>query len=110
MPALISFIFPKQIHRLGYLWRILATNAGIGATFAVASSSEPAYATLGIIAIFIYQVFFVVLPRLRDVGMSGRWVLLVFVPFLFVFLTIILLFRPPEFHLANISDEITVKA
>jgi uncharacterized membrane protein YhaH (DUF805 family) len=73
-------------------------------------SSDFGYAALGVVGIFVYQVFFVALPRLRDAGMSVWWVLLGLIPFLYLFLTIILLFRPPEFHFGDVSNDRTVNA
>lgn len=110
MRVLIGFIFPRRIQRLDYLCRILITNAGVDAAFAVGSPSEFGYTALGALAIFIYQIFFVVLARLRDAGMSGWLVLLGLIPFVYIFLTILLLFRPPEFHFTDVADESAAKA
>jgi uncharacterized membrane protein YhaH (DUF805 family) len=103
---LIDFIFPRRIQRLGYLWRILTTNLGVGLILASSSPFENLYAWLGLIALFAYQFFFILLPRVRDTGMSGWWVLLSLVPFVYVFLTIILLFRPSEYHFERSADAV----
>ena len=105
MRWLIEFIFPKRIQRLGYLWRILATNLGVGLIFASSSPFENPSASLGLIALLAYQFFFVLLPRVRDTGMSGLWVLLSLVPIVYIFLGIILVFRPSEYHFERSSYE-----
>ena len=109
MRWLTEFIFPKRLHRLGYIWRILATNLTAGVIIASTSPTEQLPTMLGLIAICVYQFFFILLPRVRDTGMSGWWVLLSVVPFVYVFLTIILVFRAPEYHFSHASDEITAK-
>ena len=109
MRWLIEFIFPKRLHRLGYLWRILTTNIAAAMIVASSSSIEQLYPALGLLAICVYQLFFILLPRVRDTGMSGWWVLLSVVPIVYIFLTIILVFRAPEYHFGHASDESTVK-
>ena len=109
MHRLIEFLFPKRIHRLGYLWRILVTNLAAGVIVASSSPTEQLSATLGVIALGVYQFVFILLPRVRDVGISGWWVLLSLVPIVYVFLTIILLFRAPEFHFTEATYESTAK-
>jgi uncharacterized membrane protein YhaH (DUF805 family) len=108
MRWLIDFLFPKRLHRLGYLWRILATNLAL-AMIVVSSSPEQLYPVLGLIALSIYQLLFILLPRVRDTGMSGWWVLLSLVPIVYVFLTIILVFRAPEYHVGDAPYESPVK-
>jgi uncharacterized membrane protein YhaH (DUF805 family) len=98
MRWLINFIFPSRIQRLDYLWRILTTNLAVGLILASSSPFENLSAWLGLIALFAYQLFFILLPRVRDTGMSGWWVLLSLVPIVYIFLGIILVFRPSEYH------------
>ena len=105
MRWLIELIFPKRIQRFGYLWRILATNLGVGVIVASGSPFENPYASLGLIALFAYQFSFILLPRVRDTGMSGWWVLSSLVPIVYIFLTIILVFRPSEYHFERASYE-----
>jgi uncharacterized membrane protein YhaH (DUF805 family) len=64
---------------------------------------------LGLIALCVYQLLFILLPRVRDTGMSRSWVLLSIVPIVYIFLTIILVFRAPEYHFGHASDESTAK-
>ncbi len=50
-----------------------------------------------VVAIFIYDFLFIALPRIRDLGMSGWWLLTLFVPLVNIFLSLILLFRAPSY-------------
>lgn len=47
------------------------------------------------IALLLYGIFFIVLPRIRDIGLSGWWLFLIFVPAVDIVFSIILLFRAP---------------
>ena len=109
MRWLIDFLFPKRLHRLAYVWRILTTNMAAGGIVASTSPMEHLSWMLVLIALCVYQLFFILLPRVRDTGMSGRWVLLSVVPFVYIFLTIILVFRAPEYHFSQASYESTAK-
>ena len=104
MRQLIDFFLPRRIGRLGYLWRILTTNIACGLILASGSSTEQVYPVLVVVVIVVYQLLFILLPRVRDTGMSGWWVLLSLVPFVYIFLTIILLFRPSEYHFEHSVD------
>jgi uncharacterized membrane protein YhaH (DUF805 family) len=109
MRGLIGLLFPKRLQRFGYLWRIIATNLAVGMIVASASPIDRVFPMLGLVGICFYQFLFILLPRTRDTGMSGWWVLLSLVPIVYVFFTIILVFRPPEYHFSHASYESTVK-
>jgi uncharacterized membrane protein YhaH (DUF805 family) len=51
-----------------------------------------------IILMVIYAVFFILLPRARDIGMQGRWLLLSFIPFANIVLGLILMFRASRYR------------
>ena len=105
MRPLIEFIFPSRLHRLAYFLR--ATFAAIvgeiiyscGATF------NHEYFWAVVIVICIYSFFFIDLLRIRDVGMSGWWLLVgfaIFPPYWLgiaanLWLGLILIFRAPSF-------------
>jgi hypothetical protein len=97
MRPLIDFLFPRRIGRLGYFWRILATNLAIALIIAT-SPTDQLFPIVGIGTIGVYQFVFILLPRVRDTGMSGWLVLLSLVPIVYLLLTIILLFRPSQYH------------
>jgi uncharacterized membrane protein YhaH (DUF805 family) len=109
MRWLTDFLFPKRLHRFGYIWRILATNLGVAMIVASGSPIEQPVPALLLLTIFIYQLLFILRPRVRDTGMSGWWILLSLVPIVYIFLTIILVFRAPEYHFDDASSEGTAK-
>jgi uncharacterized membrane protein YhaH (DUF805 family) len=109
MRWLIEFIFPKRLHRFGYIWRILVTNLGVAMIVVSSIPTERPLPALFLLTLFVYQLLFVLLPRARDTGMSGWWVLLSLVPIVYVFLTIILVFRASEYHFDHTSFESTAK-
>src|SRR5262249_15014025 len=87
---ILEFIFPKRIHRLSFLVRFLATNL-LGSWLILALNSRNLispipvttvswYCYVVVFAFLTYMLLFVVLPRVRDTGMSGLWVLLSFFP------------------------------
>ena len=57
----------------------------------------PWYCYVALFAFGTYMLLFVVLPRVRDTGMSGLWVLLSFFPVLNMFLYLFLIFRAPDY-------------
>ncbi len=58
MRWLTELIFPKRLHRLGYIWRILATNLTAGVIIASTSPTEQLPTMVGLIAICAYQLFY----------------------------------------------------
>jgi uncharacterized membrane protein YhaH (DUF805 family) len=49
-----------------------------------------------VIILTIYGFLFIGLPRIRDIGMSGWWLLIMLVPIANIWLGLILLFRAPS--------------
>lgn len=95
MSDVIDIFFPRRLHRLGYLFRGLAAD---GVTYFAYSCSTTMNSTLWwawAIALLVYGMFFIVLPRIRDIGMSGWWLLATLIPVVNVVFGIILLFRAP---------------
>jgi uncharacterized membrane protein YhaH (DUF805 family) len=102
MSRVSTFLFPQCVHRISFLVRFLACailtqllydNMPLSASV----SSAPRIMAWWIAVLFlaVYSLFFVFLPRLRDAGMSGWWVLLALLPFINLILAVILLFRAP---------------
>jgi uncharacterized membrane protein YhaH (DUF805 family) len=58
------------------------------------------------IALSIYESFFIILPRFRDIGMSGWWLLLYIIPVANIPLAIILMFRAPNFQSGAYVEEL----
>ena len=98
MSWLLEFIFPHRLHRLAYFLRIIATNAAIYCVCGLgAAQGKEAYIRLScLIALLAYQLFFIGLPRVRDLGMNGWWFLLLLVPVANIVFGIILLLRAPS--------------
>jgi hypothetical protein len=96
MHPLIEFIFPGRLHRLAYFLRVVTTD--ILACFIYAfggTNASSVWLVLLFFGLAVYQLFFIILPRIRDLGMSNWWLLLIFVPGVNVVFGIILLFRAP---------------
>ena len=53
------------------------------------------YFWASVIVLTVYGFFFIGLPRIRDIGMSGWWLLIMLVPIANIWLGLILLFRAP---------------
>jgi uncharacterized membrane protein YhaH (DUF805 family) len=92
MRPLIEFLFPKRLARLSYFIRLLLCD---GLIFFLYQdfSGEGATGNVAFIVVVLYACFFVMLPRIRDIGMSAWWLILAFIPYISAFLGIALLFR-----------------
>jgi hypothetical protein len=104
----IEFLFPHRLHRLNFYLRLLA--AGIVADLfdsqALITSGSFYWTGLAIM-VDIYCLFFIILPRFRDIGMNG-WALLGLIPpanFVFGY---ILMFRAPSYWRVRPNTESTV--
>lgn len=103
MRRLTERIFPKRLDRLGYIWRVLATDVALvffaqEALVGYPPPTKQLFATLGFIVLAAYQFLFVLWPRVRDTGMSAWCVSLSLIPFVYIFVTLFLAFRPAETH------------
>jgi len=88
----MELLFPRRIARVSYLCRTFLVILGLGvlASLQKSDSSSEADQFSGVLAVpvlslFAYWLFFIVLPRCRDLAMSGWCVLLVLVPGVGVF-------------------------
>ena len=96
MQSLIDFIFPSRLHRLAYFLRGVTTDILAGFIYAFSgTNASSVWLVLSFVALCVYQLFFIILPRIRDIGMRRLWLLLVLVPGVNVVFGIILLFRAP---------------
>lgn len=95
MNWLLEFIFPRRLHRLAYFLRLVAANTAVGFFYFTSGTSNSGYWLLGIVAVWIYAIFFVILPRMRDLEISKWWLLITPIPFISDIFGIILLFRAP---------------
>ena len=97
MNALLEFIFPHRLHRLAYFMRGILIDIATYFLYSCSTSMNPRYFWSSVTALWIYCFIFVCLPRIRDVGMSGWWFLVAFVPIANILLALVLLFRAPSY-------------
>jgi uncharacterized membrane protein YhaH (DUF805 family) len=97
------FFFPSRLHRLGYLIRVVILDICLWLLYTGRPSDDPAVAWTRLLlvsvvglALAIYGIFFVLLPRLVDAGMSGWWVLLGLFPFIGPLFQLVLVFVPTK--------------
>jgi uncharacterized membrane protein YhaH (DUF805 family) len=96
MRSLIAFIFPARLHRLAYFLRGVTTDVLAAFIYAFSGTNASSiWLVLSCLALAVYQLLFIILPRLRDIGMRNWWLLLIVVPGVNVVFGIILLFRAP---------------
>jgi uncharacterized membrane protein YhaH (DUF805 family) len=103
MHAFVEFIFPCRLHRLAFFMR--GTLTGIvewylysyGSIISSGTTLNQGVWFVAIIALFIYDLLFIDLPRINDLGMSAWWLLVSFVPFANIWLGLILIFRAPSY-------------
>ena len=110
---LIDMVFPRRLHRMSYLVRGLLADVVVLSLYSNDTTMDPASwwsATIGVgdigVAAFgvaVYTLFFIILPRMRDLEMSNWWLLAAFVPVVNIGFALILLFRPPQLHLGEPS-------
>jgi len=93
---MIEFIFPHRLHRLDYFLRGVIADVKEGILYSCIGTTGSEVLWVSIIVLWIYEVFFIILPRIRDIGMSGWWILIAFVPVVNILFSIILLFRAPR--------------
>jgi uncharacterized membrane protein YhaH (DUF805 family) len=97
MNAFIEFIFPRRLHRLDYFIRVILTNGATYSLYSCSTTMNPGWFWISTIALLIYAFLFIGLPRIRDLGMSGWWLLVIFIPLVNIWLGLILLFRAPSY-------------
>lgn len=97
MYCLVEFIFPRRLHRLAYFLRAVALDTVTGVLYASSTTFNPRFWWPSVIVLIIYGLLFIVLPRIRDTGMSGWWLLVTFIPVANIVFGVILLFRAPAF-------------
>jgi uncharacterized membrane protein YhaH (DUF805 family) len=103
-----EILFPQRLHRLDYFVRILVADAILWLLLNSTSPSDPTLGGLRLAGIFlglfvlgIYSLFFVLLPRTRDVGWNSWLVIIGLFPYIGLLLHLVLLFVPPKRDVAN---------
>lgn len=90
---MIDFIFPRRLHRVAYLLRGLVVDAATGFLYCTITDAWIRWAS--VVTLSLYGVFFIVMPRIHDIGMSRWWLVATFVPVANAIFSIILIFRRP---------------
>ena len=100
--------FPKRLHRLQYLIRIVVADVWLWLLLRIGSPSDSTLGGVALVAVLlgmfvigIYSLFFVLLPRVRDAGWSGWWVLLGLLPYVGPIFHFVMLFIPSNRDLAD---------
>jgi len=91
----IDFFFPKKLHRLSYVLRILITNGALCFLRSYCNAYGSGVWVICLVLAILYQIFFIAVPRVRDIGMNSWWVLLALMPGVNFIFGIILAFRAP---------------
>ena len=102
--------FPKRLRRLNYLARIIILEVCLWLLYTARPPGDPSAAVVRLLiicivglALLIYGLFFVMLPRLADAGMSSWWVLLGLFPYLGLLFQLFLAFIPSNHH--DVSEQ-----
>ncbi len=73
----------------------MVVNIVAGFLYSCSTTMDARLFWASIILLSIYAEIFIVLPRIRDIGMSAWWLLVALIPGVDVIFGIILLFRAP---------------
>lgn len=92
---LVEAVFPRRLHRVNYFLRMLAADVVAAGFYAAGTAFNGPACLASIVVLALYILFFVMLPRIRDIGVNGWWLLAALVPGPNFVLGIILLFRAP---------------
>ena len=98
MRWLNEFIFPQRLHRLAYFLRLALADTVTCFLSASSTTMAPEFWWPSVILISVYSAFFILLPRIRDLGMSGWWLIACLIPVVDIVFGVILLFRSPDYH------------
>jgi len=101
---LVEFIFPLRLHRLAFFLRCVAADIMPIFLYVLDPETHPQYFLGFYIVLLVYSLFFIVLPRIRDVGMNGWWLLLYLIPIVNIPFAIILMFRAPNYRFGATVD------
>ncbi len=100
MSTLLSFFFPREIGRLSFFLRAVATEVGLlwltMAFLDLPGGESDTGAALGLgagwLVLFLYRAFWVLLPRIRDLDLPSWTLVLTLIPVISGFFALRLLF------------------
>ena len=97
------FLFPARLSRLQYLVRVIVFDVCVWLLYTARPLAQASTAWLrlllicvGGLALAIYGLFFVLLPRVADAGMSSWWITLGLFPYIGPLFQLVLLFIPTK--------------
>ena len=96
-------LFPARLNRIQYFVRVVILDVCAWLLYAAWPSTNPSTVWVrlllicfGGLAVAIYGLFFILLPRVTDAGMSSWWIVLGLFPFIVPLFQLILLFIPTK--------------
>lgn len=104
LDPIIDAVFPRRLHRLAYFLRSIVLEVVTSFLYTTSTTMRPLWWWTLIVLLFVYTVLFILLPRVRDAGMSSWWIVAgILVPVVGIVVAILLLFRPPQYVLRHAS-------
>ena len=106
-----EFVFPRRLHRIPYLIRIIVADVCLWLLLSrISLKDHPGMVSLhllgfcvGAFVIGLYSPFFVLLPRVNDAGWNAWWIVLGVFPYLSPLFHFVMLFIPPADEVADES-------
>ena len=94
-------VFPRRLHRIAYLIRIIVADGLLWLLLSRISFKDPTMVSfhllgicVGAIVIGAYALFFVLLPRVTDAGWGAWWIVLGVFPYVSPLFHFVMLFIP----------------
>jgi len=101
---LVELLFPKRLGRGSYFIRSCAILLLFWGLFGALPNESHEIETILLLLAYVYWIFWVVLPRMRDLSMRPFWLILMRVPVLNVVFGWVLAFRPSAIALPRPTD------
>ena len=97
MNWIVEFVFPRRLHRIAFLLRLTALNLVPALLFFIEPGRQSGPTVVMEVLLIFYNIFFTILLRLRDIGISGWWLVGLFIPYANTLLAFVLFFRAPQY-------------
>jgi uncharacterized membrane protein YhaH (DUF805 family) len=99
----VHLLFPARLSRVQYVVRVVLLDVCVWLLYTAWPSANPSTVWVrlllicfGGLALAVYGLFFVLLPRVTDAGMSSWWIVVGLFPFIGPLFQLILLFIPTK--------------
>ncbi len=104
LETIVDAVFPRRLHRLAYFLRSITVEVLTSFLYTTSTTMRPFWWWTLLIFLSAYSAFFILLPRVRDAGMSSWWIVAgILIPVVGIVLAILVLFRPPHYVLRHTS-------